>query len=238
MTASADLQLRGTYDQPMLFGHAEVDRGEVMFEGRRYKVTRGTIDFTNPTRIDPFFDVEAETSVRVPYQTYRVTVRAAGTFDRLQQPSFESDPPLPSADVVALLFSVRAAHRAATPKLRALKDPNQTETRHPDDARDAGAGEPVVGGRRQGRRADVRRRHVSADAVASSIRTATTSRVNPSARLTIGKRISDRAYLTFSRSLNSPQLDQIILLEYDATRSVLVGAVAQRGLELRARSSA
>ena len=44
-----------------------------------------------------------------------------------------------------------------------------------------------------------------------------TARVNPSARLTIGKRISDRAYLTFSRSLNSPQLDQIILLEYDAT---------------------
>ena len=41
--------------------------------------------------------------------------------------------------------------------------------------------------------------------------------VNPSARLTIGKRISDRAYLTFSRSLNTPTYDQIILLEYDAT---------------------
>ena len=42
-------------------------------------------------------------------------------------------------------------------------------------------------------------------------------RVNPSARLTIGKRISDRAYLTFSRSLNTPVYDQIILLEYDAS---------------------
>ena len=42
-------------------------------------------------------------------------------------------------------------------------------------------------------------------------------RVNPSARLTIGKRISDRAYLTFSRSLNTTVYDQIILLEYDAT---------------------
>ena len=75
-----------------------------MFEGRRYKVTRGTIDFTNTTRIDPMFDIEAETNVRIPYQTYRVTVRAAGTTDRLQ-PTFESDPPLPAADVVALLFS-------------------------------------------------------------------------------------------------------------------------------------
>ena len=66
LVASADLQLRGTYDRPVLFGRAEVDRGEVTFEGRRYIVTRGNIDFTNPTRIEPFFDVEAETRVRVP----------------------------------------------------------------------------------------------------------------------------------------------------------------------------
>ena len=130
MTASADLQLSGTYDKPMLFGHAEVDRGELLFEGRRYRLTRGTIDFTNPTRIDPFFDVEAETSVRVPYQTYRVTVRAAGTFDRLQQPTFDSDPPLPAADVVALLFSSaqRNAPGSTPAELRALSNPNQAET--------------------------------------------------------------------------------------------------------------
>ena len=36
-----------------------------------------------------------------------------------------------------------------------------------------------------------------------------------SARVTIGKRISDRAYLTYSRSLNSALNDQILLLEYD-----------------------
>ena len=44
----------------------------------------------------------------------------------------------------------------------------------------------------------------------------TSSRFNPSARLTIGKRISNRAYLTFSRSISSTS-DQIILLEYDQT---------------------
>ena len=104
LVASADLQLRGTYDRPLLFGRAEVDRGEVTFEGRRYLVTRGNIDFTNPTRIEPFFDVEAETRVRVPGQTYQVTVRAAGTMERLQ-PELSSDPPLPAADVLALLFS-------------------------------------------------------------------------------------------------------------------------------------
>jgi hypothetical protein len=43
------------------------------------------------------------------------------------------------------------------------------------------------------------------------------SRLNPTARLTIGKRISERAYLTFSRSLNSTYNDQIILLEYEVS---------------------
>ena len=43
------------------------------------------------------------------------------------------------------------------------------------------------------------------------------SGLNPTARLTIGKRISDRAYLTFSRSLASAINDQVLLLEYDAT---------------------
>jgi len=39
--------------------------------------------------------------------------------------------------------------------------------------------------------------------------------VNPAARVTIGKRISDRVYLTYARSLSSSEKDEIILLEYD-----------------------
>ena len=42
-----------------------------------------------------------------------------------------------------------------------------------------------------------------------------TGRLNPSARVTIGKRISERVYLTYSRSLSSSLNYQILLLEYD-----------------------
>jgi hypothetical protein len=42
-----------------------------------------------------------------------------------------------------------------------------------------------------------------------------TSGLNPTARLTIGKRVSDRVYLTFSRSLGTTINDQIVLLEYE-----------------------
>ena len=41
------------------------------------------------------------------------------------------------------------------------------------------------------------------------------ARLTPTARLTIGKRISERIYFTFSRSLNTTINDQIILIEYD-----------------------
>ncbi|HEX6465282.1 MAG TPA: translocation/assembly module TamB domain-containing protein, partial [Vicinamibacterales bacterium] len=60
ITARADLTLGGTFDHPALFGRADIDRGEIFFEGNRYRITRGTIDFQNPARIQPFFDIEAE----------------------------------------------------------------------------------------------------------------------------------------------------------------------------------
>src|SRR5204863_570862 len=128
MVASADLTLRGTYDRPVIAGHADIERGEVTFEGRRYRITRGAMDFTNPSRIEPFFDVEAETNVRAPGQTYRVTVAFAGTSEQLR-PTLNSDPPLPTADVLALLFSdVRRGTQDVAPELRARMATNQAET--------------------------------------------------------------------------------------------------------------
>jgi hypothetical protein len=44
-----------------------------------------------------------------------------------------------------------------------------------------------------------------------------TSRINPSARVTIGKRISDRVYMTYARNLSASSRDQIILIEFDQT---------------------
>ena len=212
LVASADLQLRGTYDRPVLFGRAEVDRGEVTFEGRRYLVTRGNIDFTNPTRIEPFFDVEAETRVRIPGQTYQVIVRAVGTLDRLQ-PELSSDPPLPAADVLALLFS--DVRRAGDAELRALQNPNERQRDILTTRATQLLANPVASevGRVVEQTFGVDTFQVTPSLIDPYNQS--TGRVNPSARVTIGKRISDRVYLTFSRSLASSLNDQILLLEYD-----------------------
>ncbi len=212
--ASADLQLRGTYDRPLLLGRADIDRGQVTFEGRRYVVTKGAIEFTNLLRIDPFFDVEAETRVRVPGQTYRVTVRAAGTMERLQ-PTLESDPPLPAAEVLALLFSdIRRDTTAA--EIRALHNPNELETDILTTRATQMLANPISSevGRVVEQAFGVDTFRVSPSLI-DPYSQSTSTRVNPSARVTIGKRVSDRVYLTFSRSLNSSISDQILLLEYD-----------------------
>jgi translocation and assembly module TamB len=202
----------------VLFGRAEVDRGEVTFEGRRYLVTRGNIDFTNPTRIEPFFDVEAETNVRVPGQTYLVTVGAVGTTQQLSLP-LRSDPPLPESEVLALLLSDVRRTQAQGPgdvELRQLQNPNQAET----DILATRATQALTGTIS----AEVGRVVEQTFGVDTFQLTPSftdpytqTSRLNPTARVTIGKRISDRVYLTFSRSLGlaSSINDQIILLEYD-----------------------
>jgi hypothetical protein len=216
MVASADLTLRGTYDRPVVAGHADVERGEVTFEGRRYRITHGTMDFTNPARIEPFFDVEAETNVRVPGQTYRVTVAFAGTSEQLR-PTLNSDPPLPTSDVLALLFSdaQRNGPQSVAPELRALKNTNQAQT----DIITTRATQAITGGLSSevGKVVEQTFGVDTFQLTPSFIDpySQQTSRLNPTARLTIGKRISDRVYLTFSRSLGTSINDQIVLLEYE-----------------------
>ena len=217
MVASADLTLRGTYDRPVLFGHADIERGEVNFEGRRYRITRGDDRLHEPDPHRAVLRHRGRDQRPRPGagQTYRVTVGFAGTTEQLQ-PTVSSDPPLPTADVLALLFSdVRRATSSDARAARAAESEPGAD-RHSDGARDAGAD------RRRSRRRSARsssRRSASTRSSSrrrSSIRTRQqTSRLNPTARLTIGKRISDRVYLTFSRSLGTTINDQIVLLEYD-----------------------
>jgi hypothetical protein len=98
LAASADLQVQGTTQAPVVTGRAEIDRGRLYFQGRTYVIQRGVLDFVNPRRLDPLFDIEAETRIRA----YRVTLRVSGTLERVT-PTLTSDPPLSSLQILALL---------------------------------------------------------------------------------------------------------------------------------------
>jgi translocation and assembly module TamB len=218
VVASADLNLRGTLDRPLVFGHAEIDQGQVEFEGRRYLVTRGSLDFANAARIQPFFDIEAETRVRVPGQTYLVTMRMAGTMERMQ-PQFTSDPPLQTLDILSLLFSDQAP--TGDIELAGLRRPEERQQRLVE----ARATRALTGALSQevGR---VVEQTFGVDTfqitplLSDPYQQSASLSLNPSARVTIGKRISNRIFLTYARSLSSSTRDQIILLEFDESESL------------------
>src|SRR4029079_15282529 len=79
IASRAELTLNGTYDNPVVFGRADIERGEIFFEGNRYRITRGPIDFQNPARLQPFFDLEAETRIHVLAAPQSTTASGAET---------------------------------------------------------------------------------------------------------------------------------------------------------------
>ena len=215
IVASADISIRGTYDQPSLLGNVELERGQIYFEGNRYRLTRGNVGFSNPTSIEPFFDVEVETDIRVPGQTYRVTLGLSGTFDRLESPTLESDPPLQQFEIIGLLLGdVRDPQQAEIRTLRA-RETSQQELLQAAGARllTSPISSGVGGVMQRSFGVDTFEIVPSLDDPAAQQST----QLIPTARVLIGRRISERAPVTFSRAVSGNNQDLIVILEYDAT---------------------
>ena len=212
VVASADLTLRGTLDQPLLFGTAELDRGEAFFLGSRYRLNYGTIGFANPTRLEPFLDVEVETDQRVPGQTYRVVARASGTLDGLVL-TLTSDPPLPEADILSLLLGDTRDPQNAD--LRALRAPELAQQQRLQ----AGAAGFLTSTLSSGVGRVVEESFgVDTFQITPSFgdpSSLQSAQLTPTARVFIGKRISERAHLTLSRALSGANNDLIVVLEVD-----------------------
>jgi hypothetical protein len=212
IVGSAELTLRGTLDRPLLFGTAEIDSGVAFFEGNRYRLNYGTIGFANPTAIEPFIDVELETDVRVPGQTYRVTLRATGTPDRLV-PTLSSDPPLPEADILSLLLGDIRDPQSAD--LRAARAPELAQQQRIQAGMARLLTSPLSSG--VGRVVE-ESFGVDTFQITPSLGDPSaqqSAQLNPTARVLIGKRISERAHLTLSRALSGANRDLIMVLEYD-----------------------
>jgi len=98
LSGDVDLRVRGTVASPSLLGRISIIEGSALIAGTRYELQRGEVSFNNPVRIQPLIDLNATARV----EDYDITLGLHGTLDK---PAFtyRSDPPLPEADVVALL---------------------------------------------------------------------------------------------------------------------------------------
>jgi len=220
----ADLTLSGTFDRPLLFGRADVDRGEVLFEGNRFRITRGTVDFLNPAAIEPFFDIEAEARIRAQSdsrasatsatETYRVTITVSGTLNGHMNFEVNSDPPLSTVDILSLVFGQANATDLQNPELRRLRP--EAATQSEEQLLKAGLVRVLAGGiTGTVGRAVEQTLGVDTVQISPSIGTEADP-LTPTARLIVGKRLSSRAYLTFSSALGTTTRgEQIVVLEYD-----------------------
>lgn len=98
LAGDVDLRLRGTVATPSLLGSVQITEGSALIAGTRYELERGAVSFTNPVRIEPLIDLSASAHV----SDYDITLGLHGTPAKMSV-TYRSDPPLPEADVVALL---------------------------------------------------------------------------------------------------------------------------------------
>lgn len=226
LQATADLALQGSYDAPLVLGRATIDRGRVYFQGNTYVIRHGTLEFANPQKIDPFFDIEAETRIR----SYRVTLKLNGTLERVS-PTLTSDPPLSAVQILSLLAGADEATVASLTTVQA------------DQARLAATGAATlaagkiseeVGLERGAERLfGLNRFSIDPSVVKSGV-------TNPTARLTVGKRLTPDLNVLYSVDLRGTE-ERVLAVEYTLSDrfSVLLTRAEPGGFgfDLRLRQS-
>lgn len=110
----ADIQLRGTTEEPRINGRARVVRGDYTFAGTQFELTRGEIAFDGGSPIDPRLDIRAESE----RDGLNVIVTVTGTATQTEI-AFASDPSLPEEEILArLLFGGSITTLSATDALQ------------------------------------------------------------------------------------------------------------------------
>lgn len=184
------VEVSGTLARPALRGQlAAVEGGEVRFNDVRYRVVSGLMEFTGGTRLDPRVDLQAETE----RGDYLVHLEVRGTLGDLRA-GLRSDPPLPTPEIVRLLTTGRVGEET---------------TGVPGGQAGGLAGGlvgSVVGGRvlaplESGLQSFLPVDTLDIDPLAVS------GQGDPTARITLGKRLSRRVTLSYSGNLAGSQED-------------------------------
>src|SRR5438132_663351 len=214
LTGDADLHMRGNAARPVLLGRVDIIEGEVNFNGGKYRLERGDVSFTNPVRIEPVLDLEASTRV----SEYDITLGLNGPLDKLNV-NYRSEPPLPSADLIALLALGRTREESA-----ALQNSSPSPfTQEPSNLILTQALNATVSNRVQ-RLFGVSRIKIDPQGLGNE------TSINRGPQVTIEQQVSNKLTLTYSTNV-SQATQQIIQVVYNVTRNVsIVGLRDQNGV--------
>ena len=209
LSGDADLHLRGTAAKPVLLGRADVIEGEAYFNGTKYRMERGDVTFTSPVTTTPVLDLQATTRVR----DYDITLNVNGEVDHLNI-TYRSEPPLPTADIIALLAFGQTEEESAQ-----LQQSNQS-------AFAAGASSAILGealnatlGNRVQRLFGVSRIKIDPQGLSNE-----TSTTQSGPAVTIEQQVKNNLTVTYTTSVNQAS-QQIIQVEYNLTRNISIVAL-------------
>lgn len=210
MVGSSSLKIGGTLNNPIISGRATISRGTLFLRSDRYNVTRGIVDFPNSRNGQLRFDIEADTDLR----GYRIILNLAGTLNRFTT-LLRSEPALPQSDIISLITTgqllppgVNAQSLDTQTRLSpALGLLSETLSQKVEQSTDKLFGlnrfqiDPLIAGRGS----------------------------NPTARITLGRRITKNLSLTYSTNITTGQ-EQIIVVEYQVNRNIsIIGTREQDG---------
>jgi translocation and assembly module TamB len=207
LTASVSLRLTGDADNPQVSGRITANSGTILFRKDRYIVQRGVLEFPPGTLIEPVINLQAETEIA----GYQVFVNLSGPLTDTEQLSavVRSSPALPQADVVSLITTGNLSNSEGGISTVAQTGINTAA----EVIADAIINAPI-------RKATDKLFGLNIfeiDPILSG------ERLNPSARLTVGRQINNNLRVTYSTNLSQDQ-NQILALEYRVSNKLSVVA--------------
>jgi translocation and assembly module TamB len=207
LDGNAQLLVHGTAAQPVILGRVNLNSGDLIFNGERFTLQGGTIDFVDPSQTKPNINVAVNTTI----QQYDIHMRFNGPIDHMQT-LYSSDPALPQADIINLVAFGKTTEASA-----ANAAPGN-----------AGAQSLIASGvasqvtSRIEKAAGISQLSVSPTLGANGTQ-------NPGARVTVQQRVTGNLFITFSSDVTNTQ-DQVIQGQYNLNPKVsLSGTRDQNG---------
>ena len=214
LTASVSLRLTGTTDDPQISGRISANSGTVFFRRDRYIVQRGVLEFPPNTAIEPIINLQAETEI----SGYQIFVNLSGPLTDTEQlaASVRSSPALPQADVISLITTGNLANTESGIPTLAQSGINTAA----EVLTDAIINNPA-------RKATDKLFGLNVFEIDPII---AGQRINPGARLTVGRQINNNLRVTYATNLSQDQ-NQVLALEYRVSNKLsFVAQYEQRSL--------
>jgi translocation and assembly module TamB len=199
VAGDADLRIRGSLARPNVLGRVTMAEGDLSFGGTRYRLERGEVTFTNPVRIEPTLNLEAAARVR----DYDITIAFRGPADKLTA-TYRSEPPLPTADIIALLAFGRTRQDSSITATTQSFNESTTNALLGEalDAAISSRVQKIFGVSR-----------IKIDPSVGGVSN------NPNARVTIEQQVADNVTLTYTTDVTR-SAQQVIQAEFNLTRDV------------------